>query len=97
MAGGPWHRALDPFLHRLRARAAIALLRLFFAREEGRLGQTAEGVAAGTARRQVRAALRERMAAQADAMDEILSRPVGDDADNQKAIGRRSVEICGNK
>ena len=38
MAGGARHRALDAFLHRLRPRAAAALLRLFPARQESRLG-----------------------------------------------------------
>ena len=36
------HRALDAFLHRLRPRAAAAVLRLFPARQEQRLGQAAE-------------------------------------------------------
>ena len=54
MAGGAWHRTLDTFLHRLRTRAAAALLRLFPARQERRLGKTTEGAAAGTAHRQVR-------------------------------------------
>ena len=37
MAGGARHRALDAFLHRLRPRAAAALLRLFPARQGHRL------------------------------------------------------------
>src|SRR5262245_2706920 len=97
MAGGTRHRALDAFLHRLRTRAATALLRLFPAWKKRRLGQAAEGFVAGKAYRQVRAAPRERMAAQADTMDKALSRPVGDDADDQKAIGCRTAEICGDE
>src|SRR6187401_3046674 len=97
MAGGPRHRALDTFLHRLRARTAAAFLRLFPARQERRLGKTTEGAAAGAAHRQVCAARRKRMAAQAHTMDEILPRSVSDDADNQKAVGSRSIEICRNE
>src|SRR6185312_16482281 len=36
-------------------------------------------------------------AAQAHAMDKILSRPVSDDADDQKAVRRRATEISGNE
>ena len=46
MAGGARHRALDAFLHRLRPRAAAALLRLFPARQGHELEQAAEGAAA---------------------------------------------------
>ena len=72
------HRALDAFLHRLRPRAAAALLRLLSARQEERLGQAAESPAAGPpSRRKVRGARRERMAAQAHEMDQALPRPGG--------------------
>ena len=47
VAGGARHRALDALLHRLRPRAAAALLRSFPARQEERLGQAAEGAPAG--------------------------------------------------
>ena len=43
MARSARHRALDAFLHRLRPRSATALLRLFPARQEERLGQAAAG------------------------------------------------------
>ena len=75
VARGARHRALDAFLHRLRPRAAAALLRPLPARQEERLGQAAARAAAGAPHRQVRRAPRERMAAQAHAMDEGLSRP----------------------
>ncbi len=97
MAGSARHRALDAFLHRLRARAATAFLRLFPARQERRLGETTEGAVTGTARRQVCIARRKRMAAQAHAMDKILSRPVCNDVDDQKTVGRRAIEICGDE
>ena len=75
VAGGARHRALDAFLHRLRPRAAAALLRLFPARQEGRLEQAAEGAAANPPpRREIRCARRKRMADQAHAMDQVLSR-----------------------
>src|SRR6188474_1671738 len=97
MARGARHRTLDTFLHRLRARAATALLRLFPARKERRLGKTTDGAAASTAHRQVRTACRKRMAAQAHTMDKILSRPVSDDADDQKAVRSRATKIFGNE
>ncbi len=74
MARGPRHRALDPFLHRLRARAAAALLRPFPARQGVGLGQAAQGAAAGPpSRRKIRRPRRERMAARAHKVDEIPS------------------------
>src|SRR6187551_3930752 len=93
MARGARHRTLDTFLHRLRARAATALFRLFPARKERRLGKTTDGAAASTAHRQVRTACRKRMAAQAHAMDKILSRPVSDDADDQKPSGAAQLKF----
>src|ERR1700730_401788 len=75
MAGSPRHRALDAFLHRLWAQAAAQVLRLFSPRQEERLGQAAEGPAAGPPReRKIRRARRERMAGQAHKMDEVLFR-----------------------
>jgi hypothetical protein len=67
MARSPRHRALDAFLHRLRARAAAALLRPLPARQGQRLGQAAAGAAAGPPHRKIRRARREGMAAQAHA------------------------------
>ena len=74
MARGARHRALDAVLHGLRPRSAAALLRLFPARQEERLGQAAAGAAAGAPRRQIRRARRERMAARAHKVDAVLSR-----------------------
>ena len=75
MAGGARHRALDAFLHRLRPRAAVALLRLFPARQGHELEQAAEGAAAGAPPgREIRRARRKRMADRAHAMDQVLSR-----------------------
>ncbi len=75
MAGGARHRALDAFLHRLRPRTAIALFRLFSARQESRMGEAAESAAAiALPGREIRRARRERVADQAHAMDQILSR-----------------------
>src|SRR5476649_2471896 len=62
MAGSARHRTLDSFLHRLRPRAAIALLRLFPARQEERMGEAAARAVAGAPRRQVRRARRAGMA-----------------------------------
>ena len=67
MARVPRPRALDAFLHRLRRRAAEEVLRPFPQGREDRLGQAAEGAAAGASHRQVRRAAREGMAAQAHA------------------------------
>ena len=72
MAGGARHRALDAFLHRLRPRAAVALLRLFPARQGHELEQAAEGAAAtALSGREIRRPRRERMAAQAHQMDQV--------------------------
>src|SRR4029077_11978380 len=84
MAGGARHRTLDAFLYRLRPRTAAALFRSIPAREKRWLGKTAQSAAASTSHRQVRATGRERMAAQAHQMDQILSRPVCDDTDTEK-------------
>src|SRR4029079_6129529 len=97
MAGGPWHRALDTFLHRLWTRAATTLFRLFPARQDGWLDETAKSAIAGPAHRQICATRRERMATQAHAMDKILPRPVGDDAGNQKIFGCHAIEISCNE
>ena len=94
MAGSARHRALDAFLHRLRPRAAAPLLRPFPARQEERLGQAAARAAAGAPHRQVRRAARERMAAQAHAMDQGLSRsgrPVAVRAEAARARRRASA------
>ena len=70
----PRHRALDPLLHRLRRRPAEEVLRPFPQGRGDRLGQAAEGAAPGApSRREVRRAARERMAARAHAMDQVLS------------------------
>ena len=74
MARSARHRALDAFLHRLRPRAAAALLRSFLARQEERLGQAAAGAASGAPRRPLCRARRKGMAAQAHQMDAVLSR-----------------------
>src|SRR5262245_5901977 len=75
MARGARHRALDPFLHRLWPQAAAALLRPFPARQEQRLRPASARAAAGAPHRQFRRARRERVAAQAHEVDEVLSRP----------------------
>ena len=69
MARSARHRALDALLHRLRPQAATALLRLFPARQEERLGQAAARATAGAPRRPLRRARRERMAARAHQVD----------------------------
>ena len=93
MAGGARHRALDAFLHRLRPRAAAALLRLLPARQERRLAQAAEGAAAGAPPgREIRRARRERMADQAHAMDQVLSRSGEHGAERQEAV-RQSAQL----
>ena len=56
MAGSARHRALDAFLHRLRPQSATALLRLFLARQEERLGQRTAGAAPGPSSRPLRRA-----------------------------------------
>ena len=99
MARSARHRALDAFLHRLRPRAAIALLRSFPARQEQRLGQAAAGAAAGAPRRPLRRARRERMAAQAHPMDEVLSRSVAMACSSDKPASRKrrsSFEAMGD-
>ena len=81
VARGARHRALDAFLHRLRPRAAARLLRLFPARQEGRLGEAAEGAAANPPPgRKIRRPRRKRMADRAHAVDQILSRSQVDGA-----------------
>ena len=75
MARSARHRALDAFLHRLRPRAAEALLRLLPARARKRLGRSSRACCCRCAtRREVRRARRERMAARAHEVDEVLSR-----------------------
>ena len=63
VARGARPRALDAFLYGLRRRAAEEVLRPFPQGREDRLGQAAEGAAAGPPHRQVRRAPREGMAA----------------------------------
>ena len=57
--------------------AAEEVLRPFPQGREDRLGQAAEGAAAGPPRRQVRRAAREGMAAQAHQVDQVLPRSGG--------------------
>src|SRR5579883_3575249 len=73
VAGGTRHRALDPLLYRLWPQAAARLLRLLPARQAEWLGQAAEGAAAGApSGREIRRARRERVADQADEVDQAL-------------------------
>src|SRR4026207_361314 len=74
MAGGAWGLALGAVLHRLRRGAAEAVLRLFPQGREERLGPAAARAAQrAPSRREVRAALRERVAARAHPVDAVLS------------------------
>src|SRR6185437_1065392 len=74
MARGPWHRALDAFLHGLWPRAAASLLRLFSARQGHDMDEAAARVSAGPPPwRKIRAARRKRVAAQAYQVDQVLS------------------------
>ena len=88
MAGEPRPRALDAFLHGLWRRAAEEVLRPFPQGREDRLGQAAQGAAAGASRRQVRRAAREGMAAQAHQVDQDVPRPGGFLAVDQAARRR---------
>ena len=92
MAGEPRPRALDAFLYGLRRRAAEEVLRPFPQGREDRLGQAAQGAAAGPPRRQVRRAAREGMAAQAHQVDQDVPRPGGflavDQAAGEEIVGR---------
>src|SRR2546425_11443701 len=72
MARSPRHRALDALLHRLRQEPAAAVFRLLPQGPQERLGQAAQGTAADTARRSLRRAPRERVAARQDAVDQAL-------------------------
>ncbi len=90
MARSARHRALDAFLHGLRRRPAEEVLRPLPQRRGHRLGQAAEGAAAGApSRREIRRAARERMAARAHAMDQVL-RPSGrhDDVDRDAEFAK---------
>ena len=74
MAGGARHRALDPLLHRLRRADSEEVLRPFPQRGEERLEQGAEGPPAGAPHRQVRRALRGRVADPAHQVDQVSPR-----------------------
>ena len=90
MARSARHRALDTLLYQLRSRPAEAVLWPLPQRRRIRLGQAAEGATASApSRREIRRAARERMAAQAHAMDQVLHPPgrhddVGCAADRSK-------------
>src|SRR4051794_1964654 len=62
MAGSPWHRTLDAFLHRLRTRTAAQVLRSCPARQGHRLVKAAQGALAGAPYRRIRTTLRKGMA-----------------------------------
>ena len=81
MAGDARRPALDAVLHRLRHRAAEEVLRPFPERRGHRLGQAAAPATQySSSGREVRAARRKRMAAQAHAMDQAASGAVFADA-----------------
>src|SRR5205814_2561146 len=86
----PRHRALDAFLYELRRRDAEEVLRALPQGRGYRLGQAAEGAAAGApSRRKVRRAARERVAARAHRVDKISSAPGrDDDVDGAAESGR---------
>src|SRR5262249_28787824 len=92
MAGGARNRALDPFLYELRGRPAETVLRPLPQGRGHRMGQAAEGILAGAPpRREIRCAERERVAARAHQVDEVLSSAGRHDAFGDAAKG---VKLC---
>src|SRR6059036_1956685 len=73
VARGAWHRALDPLLHGLRRESAEEVLRPLPQGRRHLVEEAAEGPPAGALPgRAVLRAVRERMAARPDAVDEAL-------------------------